>query len=129
MPGDQVDNLEATPLSGFSTDLTPLLEQKLAGGPGAYVPLLQTTAPDLVLLAFVPKLTAKELDGRPSQSLRFQGKLRTWEDAELAKKVEEKLVGKLYRKDGKILWLELSHDPWPESARPKSTPSPKSGDN
>ncbi len=125
--GDQVDNLEATPLSGLSAQLSPMLDKKLANAPGAYVPMLQRNAPDLVLLAFVPKHTPKELDQRPSLTLRLKGQLRTMEDPELAKKVEAMLVGRLYRKDGKVQWIELAGDPWPKPATP--TPSPKSGDN
>lgn len=124
---DEIERLQVTPLCGFSSDLAPLLGDRLSSQAGSYVPLLQQSSPDNVLIGFLGGVPPAQLDLRTSESLLVQGRLRTFEDEELVKKLEDKLLGKLFRRNGKAVWLEMTSDPW-NLPTPSPTPTPRSGE-
>lgn len=110
------------PFGGMSKDLSALVGTKLESGKGAYVPLMEPSSGNQVIIAFLSGADAAEVDARNSGPMKVSGELKTIDDAALAKTLEGKLGGSLFQQDGKPVYLLLDGDPWPTGA---ATPAPK----
>ena len=123
MTGPTVKDLTVAPFAGMSKELDSLLKDKTESSGGAVVPLADVKSPDHVLLAFIPGVTAEQLDSRTSQQLKVSGALKPLEDS-TAKAVEAKLGGKLLQQSGKYVYLVVEGDPWPAAGAPTPAVTP-----
>lgn len=117
-----VKELAVAPFGGMSKDLSALVGTKLESGKGAYVPMMEPSSGNKVILAFLPGADAVEVDARTAAQLKVSGQLKPIEDAALVKSLEGKLGGTLFQQDGKPVYLLLDSDPWPVGV---ATPAPK----
>ena len=120
-----VKDFSMAPFGGMSKDLSVLIGSKLESGKGAYVPFMEPSSGNKVIIAFIPGADATEVDARTASQMKVSGQLKPIEDAALVKSVEGKLGGSLFQQDGKPVYLLLANDPWPPAGAaptPKGTP-------
>lgn len=120
-----VKDFAVAPFGGMSAELSGIVGAKLESGKGAYVPMMEASSGNKVLLAFIPGLEPAEADKRAgSGQLKISGQLKPIEDAGLAKAVEGKLGGSLFQFEGKPVYVVLTEDPLPAAGAP-ATPTAK----
>lgn len=125
LKGKAVKDLAVAPFGGMSKDLSALIGTKLESGKGTYVPLMEPSSGNKVIIAFLSGADAAEVDARTSGPLKVSGQFKSIEDAALAKSLEGKLGGSLFQQDGKPVYLVLESDPWPAGgATPNSKGTP-----